>query len=85
VTPEQIRMARHALGLDDEIPRKSYRNHYAAAVGSPQEAAWGDLVKQKYAVKGKRNPNSATVGFCLTECAVEFLKPGESLDEEDFR
>ena len=42
LTEEQIKVMRHALGLDRG--RRSYRNRYHATVGSPAADVWTDLV-----------------------------------------
>lgn len=82
MTPEQTKMARHALGLE-QGPRVSYRNRYVAGLGSPQEAAWDDLVRQGMAERGSEG--LALVGFCLTEAGARaVLRSDEDLDREDF-
>jgi hypothetical protein len=82
LTSEQIEMSRHALGLT-EGRTTSYRNHYAAGLGTTQEAAWDDLARQGYALRG--DDGIAIVGFCLTFAgASAVLNDGETLDREDF-
>lgn len=82
MTPDQRKMARHALGLE-QGPRVSYRNRYVAGLGSPQEAAWDDLVKRGMAERG--HEGLAIVGFHLTEVgARSVLKSDEQLCREDF-
>lgn len=39
---KDIALMRHALGLDQSPT--SYRNHYAAAVGSEEDRRWANLV-----------------------------------------
>lgn len=41
LTKEQRQAMRHALGLDRK--RKSYRNRYHAAIGSPDAEMWTEL------------------------------------------
>ena len=82
MNPDQLRLARHALGFPNEN-MTSYRNHYSCGIGSPQEAAWNDLTDKGLAIRGK---NGLTfVGFCLTERGARMaLDPVERLDPEDF-
>lgn len=81
MTPDQRKMARHALGLDQH-PR-SYRNHYAAGVGTDIEERWEDLVRQGLAERGHQSER--LVVFYLTNAGAKtVLGPGESLDPEDF-
>lgn len=81
MTPSQLKMARHALGLDES--GVSYRNRYVVGIGSPQEGEWNDLCQQGLAERGK---NGLTfVGFCLTDAGARgTLYSGEMLDSEDF-
>jgi hypothetical protein len=82
MTPSQLKMARHALGLDGER-RRSYRNSYVASLGSPIEGEWNDLCRRGWAVRGK--DRKGMVGFCLTpEGAQLALVGNEILDTEDF-
>lgn len=82
MTPEQQKMARHALGLDGER-RRSYRNRYSASPGSPQEDAWNDLCRRGLAER--RDHSDKLVDFFLTrEGAEAALIEGEILDPEDF-
>lgn len=82
MSPEQLKLARHALGLPNNFMR-SYRNRYAAGIGTTQEAAWDDLVSKGMAERGTNG--IAIVGFCLTlEGAKAALEPAETLDREDF-
>ena len=76
MTPEQIKMARHALGLEDGR-KVSYRNRYFAG-GPPTEAAWNDLVAKGLAER-------TSLCFHLTEVGAKaVLLAGERLDPEDF-
>lgn len=82
MTPSQIKMARHALGLVDGR-RRSYRNRYVASLGSPNEKEWDDLCERGLAVRG--SDRERMVGFCLTLTgAMVVLNEGEKLDPEDF-
>lgn len=79
---EQLNMARHALGLPNDR-RRSYRNRYVAGLGTTQEKAWDELVRQGLAARGANG--IAVVGFCLTEAGAKAaLDHTETLDPEDF-
>lgn len=85
MTPAQIELARHALGLPNKR-RHSYRNHFTAGIGHPDFANWIDMTVKGYA---RRWINSRLAGgddmFWLTpEGARLALQPGETLDAEDF-
>jgi hypothetical protein len=82
MTPEQRKMARHALGLVDDRKR-SYRNRYVVGLGTTQEDEWNKLCRTGLAERAY--DGIAVVGFCLTDQgAREALDPGEILDPEDF-
>lgn len=85
MTPPQIELARHALGL----ARKpiSYRNRFVAGIGHSDYDAWLDMVEQGAARRrpGEKLPFGGDDLFHLTLAgAREALKPGETLDPEDF-
>jgi hypothetical protein len=83
MTPEQRKLARHALGLPNG-QKRSYRNRFYAAVGSEDEARWIGPCAQGMAV---RSPCSSPtlIFFCLTRKGAESaLAKGEKLDLEDF-
>lgn len=82
MTPEQRKMARHALGLT-EGRTVSYRNRYAAALGTTTELEWDEMVKRGWAERG--SDGITLVGFCLTDAGARtVLEAGETLDREDF-
>lgn len=82
MTPEQRRLARHALGLD--LTKRSYRNRYAAGIGSPQEAAWYELESEGLAERAFAN-GLTFAHFRLTKKGARMvLEQGETLDPEDF-
>jgi hypothetical protein len=82
MTPEQRRMARHALGLIDGR-KTSYRNRYYAHLGSEKGMAWDSLVEQELAEK---IPTDASLtGYFLTLAgAKSVLEQDERLCGEDF-
>lgn len=85
MTPEQIELARHALGLPNNS-RKSYRNHFVAGKGHLDYANWQAMVDAGLATR--RNGSTLTGGddcFWLTEeGAKRALKKYETLCAEDF-
>ena len=82
LTPEQLYLARHALGLDWK--RKSYRNNFAAEPGTPYFETWQSMCAAGLAQQGRTIPGGL-VPFRLTRAAAEAaLGPGESLDPLDF-
>ena len=85
MTPEQIELARHALGLPNPV-RRSYRNHFFTGPGTTDHPAWEAMVAAGLAKK--RNGGSLSGGddvFWLTKAAaVKAVKRGERLSSEDF-
>ena len=85
MTPEQIELARHALGLPNSR-RQSYRNHFVAGEGHSDHTDWCEMVANGYAKS--RNGSQLTGGdpvFWLTRTGAEkALKRGERLCPEDF-
>lgn len=85
MTPEQKRLARHALGLDGRQER-SYRNRFVTGPGSTDHPEWMQMAEDGAA---RRYPASELTGgndlFCLTITGARAaLDPGESLCAEDF-
>lgn len=85
MTPAQIELARHALGLPNRS-RKSFRNHYVTGEGDPAYVNWCAMVEAGEA-RGKK-ASQLTGGdplFWLTRKGAEAaLRLGERLDPEDF-
>jgi len=86
MTPEQIELARHALGLPNER-RTSYRNHFVCGPGHRDYLNWSAMLAE-----GNANMHSGSLitgGDCyffLTQAGAEAaLKAGEFLSIEDFR
>ncbi len=85
MTPEQIELARHALGLPNKT-LQSYRNHFVAGEGHSDHTDWCAMVEAGHA---RSRPGSQLTGgdpvFWLTREGAELaLKKGERLDPEDF-
>lgn len=79
-TPEQIELARHALGLPNDR-RRSYRNRYLAGGPSPE---WSGMVDAGMAERGETCSRGMT-WFWLTRAGAQaVLKRGERLCSEDF-
>lgn len=84
MTPEQIELARHALGLDDRR-KQSYRNRFCAGPGHDDYAAWVAMVADGNAEQHKSKLYAGDSMFFLTKAgATAALRPGETLDPEDF-
>ena len=85
MTPQQIELARHALGLPNER-HCSYRNYFTAGKDHPDFPDWIAMVADGNA---RRRISSRMAGgddvFWLTlEGATFALRPRETLDPEDF-
>jgi len=86
MTPEQRKLARHALGLPNKTNR-SYRNYFTTRKVTPDHAAWKSMAGAGWAYKAPRSwvARSDTEVFILTRAgALLALDEGESLDPEDF-
>lgn len=82
MTPMQIKLARHALGLPNHM-RRSYRNRYYASANGPHYEAWQGLVSAGLA-QGERLA-SGMVYYELNEQGARMaLEGGERLCPEDF-
>jgi hypothetical protein len=85
MTPAQIGLARHALGLDGRR-EVSYRNHFVTGPETADHATWTTMVLSGAA--RRRNGSELTGGddlFWLTpQGAQAALLPGERLDPEAF-
>lgn len=85
MTPTQIALARHALGLPNRRNR-SYRNHFVCGPGHSDYRNWTAMVDAGFA--GRRKGNSLSGWddvFWLTEAGARMaLKAREGLDREDF-
>ena len=84
MTPDQIELVRHALGLN--YRKKSFRNHFVAGKTHSDYQAWMQLVGSGDA--GVRHTHHLSAGdscFWATEKGARaVLKRGESLCPEDF-
>lgn len=88
MTPRQIELARHALGLPNSF-RTSYRNRYMVPQGTADYRDWLQMVAEGNATRpkdhaAKKWPTGDRM-FYLTKAGAELaLEPGEKLDREDF-
>ena len=85
MTPEQIKLARHAIGLPNKR-KTSYRNHFVTGEGSGDYADWNAMVDAGMA-KVRRNVEicGGDDYFRLTiEGAKTALAKDEKLSAEDF-
>lgn len=80
VTPEQIELARHALGLPNKR-NLSYRNRYYASEGNPNHIHWCDMVAAGLA-RGKVEGRT-TLFWLMAAGAIAAIKKREALDPED--
>ena len=84
MTPTQIELARHALGLPNSH-RRSYRNYFTAGPGHPDFEGWTAMVAAGDAITEKRNGFGGDHIFWLTSSgARKATKPGETIDDSDF-
>jgi hypothetical protein len=84
MTPRQLQLARHALGLDGRRT-VSYRNYFVAGSGHNDYAEWMMMVGAGHAERGhfSSHANIAYV-FRLTPAGARLaLLPGETLEEEN--
>lgn len=83
--PEQLDVARHALGLPNN-KRMSYRNSFVTGEESSDHAIWMALVQQGYARRFEKPKGYGGMdAFLLTPTGAKAaLKDGERLDPEDF-
>ena len=80
---EQLKMARHALGLPNR-KNESYRNRFCVPHFLEEAHEWGLMAAQGFAKLGDRQP-SGIQDFHLTKAGAAIaLKAGESLSREDF-
>lgn len=85
MTPEQIELARHALGLTRQ--KQSYRNYFCAGPDHSDHAEWMKMVSEGDAIVrgdtlGMRRGDNL---FHVTRAGAEkALQPGETLDPEDW-
>lgn len=86
MTPEQIALARRALGLPNE-KNVSYRNTFVGGRGHPNWDDWTVMVLNGEAIQhdGAKVPFGGDDLFKLTgRGALAALQTGEKLDREDF-
>lgn len=83
MTPEQRRLARHALGLPNP-DRRSYRNRFCAGRGGPQDRDWRAITNAGFAWRWPWGWSGGDF-YALTRAGAEAaLDRGERLDPEDF-
>ncbi|MER8754131.1 hypothetical protein NKH69_00405 [Mesorhizobium sp. M0976] len=85
MTPTQIELARHALGLDGRR-RQSYRNHFVTGEGCHDHTEWMAMVSAGYAWRRAGTPlTGGSDLFRLTRAGAELaIERRESLDLKDF-
>lgn len=85
MTPEQRRLARHALGLDG-LRTRSYRNHFVTGPGATDHPAWMQMERDGLAWRRAGNEMTGDDDlFGLTPAGARAaLEQGETLCPEDF-
>lgn len=85
MTPEQNRLARHALGLPNDR-RRSYRNRFHASAAHTAYQDWCEMVEKGWADFERDDPDKSDrmVFWLRPEGARLALQDGETLDPEDF-
>jgi len=83
MTPRQIALARHALGLTASC-LVSHRNVFVAGPGHPDYAPWMNMVAWGWAIRREsQHLPAGDVLFRLTRAGAEkALLPGDKLDPE---
>jgi hypothetical protein len=82
LVPEDVRLVRHALGLENS--KRSYRRYYAAASGSDSHKRWCDLEARGLAVRHDLLHSADPTFIVSPGLAMAVLRPGESLSATDF-
>ena len=83
MTPAQINLARHALGLPND-KCTSYRNRFVGPTGSNKDE-WDAMVAAGHAYI-LSTPRERMKWYALTRAgALAAIYPGEALDPEDFQ
>lgn len=84
MTPTQIDMARHALGLPNRN-KLSYRNYYVTGPGSTDHDEWLAMVAAGYAERRDGSPltGGADLFFLTRVGAAKARKRGERVRDED--
>jgi hypothetical protein len=84
LTNAQKKLARHALGLPNDM-RRSYRNRYRAAVDGPITGEWRKMVEAGLATCQPVKDSQLGDFFYLTPAGAQLaLEAGEKLCPEDF-
>ena len=83
MTPRQIELARHALGLTNGR-KETYRTHFCAGPGHVDFEDWMGLVRGGRAsvVVGGAMSGGDHVFRLFRDTAEKVLRPGETLDPE---
>lgn len=85
MSPEQRKIARHTLGLDNpDAKGRSYRNRYYASAGHPSWATLHEMVGNGWMNLDDQNLDQHTLFYLTKAGAVLALEHGERLDPEDF-
>lgn len=80
MTPEQRRLARHALGLDNS--KTVYRNRFVAAWKSPDDEQWAELCKAGFAVRTYRGGRDECTYALTLDGALTAMERSEILPRD---
>lgn len=85
MTPHQIELARHALGLDGKR-KQSYRNRFCVGPGADDFEEWVAMTEAGFAkrVSKERMQTVEDMFFLTPSGAAQALLLGERFDPEDF-
>ncbi|MBO0575129.1 hypothetical protein EXQ42_09635 [Clostridium botulinum] len=76
VTPYQLHLMKHCIGLD--YKKRPYRNYFCT---SPDDKDWNELVGKGLAAKSNKEPNNGCIYFWLSRQGVEYVL-GKSVSDK---
>jgi hypothetical protein len=79
ITPYQLDLMKHALGLD--YHEKPYRNYFCT---QETDKAWNELTEKGLAVKGTKKPDNKYIYFWCSKQGVEYVT-GKRISEEAYK
>lgn len=83
LTPEQRRLARHALGLGDRRKKRAYRNRYNADEGSDADRDWSAMVDLGAALRVRRKDVPGVLYILTIRGALAAMESHEMIDAEE--
>jgi hypothetical protein len=85
LTPEQHRLARHALGLGDRRKKRAYRNRYNADEGSDADREWSAMVDLGASLRVRRKDVPGVLYILTIRGALAAMESHETIDAEELR